>query len=142
MKVVAASALACGALTLLMACNRVQWSVSRQLCGRIQVIEHQKPTALKDAEIELYRSKSERAACCSLAERAATIRTDAHGNFNFGKLAAGNYFVVAKGATQIAFPVYLETSYDGRACQLNPLYSFDRDTGRTELAETIVVPTN
>jgi len=120
-------------------CTRVQWPVTRELCGRIQIVDNQSRTMLRDADLTLYRSKSESPRCCSEADMVAGIRIDSSSNFNSGKLNAGRYFVVVKNSPQIVFPVYLETNYDGDTCSLNTVFSFDRITGKTEQTATIRV---
>jgi hypothetical protein len=121
------------------ACSRAEWPVTRELCGRIQVAGDQSRTILKNTDLVLYRSRSKRIRCCSEADRIANIQTNADGKFDSGRLDAGRYFVVVKSSPQIVFPVYLETHYDGGKCSMDPVFSFDRRTGRTELTETILI---
>jgi hypothetical protein len=121
------------------ACNRVSWQVSRELCGQIRIVDKQKSTVLKDTDLMLYRSKSTHFACCSDAEVIADLRTDAAGMFNSGKLAAGRYFVVVKNSPQISFPIFLEKDYDGGKCSVSRVLSFDRNTGKTEQTVTILL---
>ena len=129
------------AALLVTACRRAEWPVTRELCGRIEVADNQSRTVLTDTDLVLYRSTSNRMRCCSEAERIADIRSNASGDFNSGRLDSGQYFVVVKNSPEIAFPVSLETSYDGGKCSLDPVFSFDRNTGKTQVTETILVPT-
>jgi hypothetical protein len=79
-------------------------------------------------------------ACCSNADRIDDIRTDADGTFRSGRLEPGPYFVVVKGSDpKIAFPVLLEKEYDGQACALNAVFTFDRETRATEQTVTLRV---
>ena len=119
------------------ACNRVSWPVSRELCGKIQVVDKETRTVLKDTDLLLYRSQSTHAPCCSDADQVADLRTDETGFFNPGKLGAGRYFVVVKNSPQIVFPIFLEKDYDGTKCSLNTVFSFDRNSGKTEQTVTI-----
>ena len=112
-------------------CNRTSWPVSRELCGKVQVIDKQTSTILKNADLLLYRSKK-RTQCCADAEMIASMRTDAEGNFNSGKLEQGRYFISVKDSPHIVFPVFLEKYYDGGTCSLNTLFSYDKNTGKTE----------
>jgi hypothetical protein len=121
------------------ACTRVSWHVSRELCGQIRIVDKQKSTVLKDTDLTLYRSKSTHAPCCWDADVITDLRTDAKGTFNSGKLAAGRYFVVVKNSPQIAFPIFLEKDYDGGKCSLSPVFSFDQNTGRTEQTVTVLL---
>jgi hypothetical protein len=121
------------------ACHRAQWPTSRQLCGRIQVVGTNSLTILKNTDLVVYRSRSERIQCCSDADVIADIQTDESGSFNSGKLRAGRYFVVVTKSPEIVFPVYLETQYDGQKCTMDPVFSFDRETGKTEQIMTIMV---
>jgi hypothetical protein len=121
------------------ACNRVSWPVSRELCGQIQVVDGQTRTVLKDTDLWLYRSKSTHTPCCSDAVPVADLRTDATGNFKPGKLESGRYFVVVKNSARIVFPIFLEKDYDGAECSLNTLFSFDRNTGKTQQTVTILL---
>jgi hypothetical protein len=129
-----------GTATLLTAsCSRAEWLVTRELCGRIRVAGNQSQTVLKKTDLVLYRSRSKRIRCCSEADRIANIQTNADGQFDSDRLDAGRYFVVVKNSPQIVFPVYLESSYDGGKCSMNPVFSFNPDTGKTELTETILI---
>jgi hypothetical protein len=121
------------------ACDRVSWPVSRELCGQIQIVDKQTRTVLKDTDLLLYRSKSMHTPCCSDSDRIADLRTDPTGMFNPGKLDAGRYFVVVKNSPQIVFPIFLEKYYDGGKCSLNTVFSFDRNTGKTEQTVTILL---
>lgn len=121
------------------ACDRVSWPVSRELCGQIQIVDKQTRTVLKDTDLLLYRSKSTHTPCCSDADPVADLRTDATGIFRPGKLEAGRYFVAVKNSPQIVFPIFLEKDYDGVKCSLNAVFSFDRNTGKTEQSVTILL---
>ena len=121
------------------ACNRISWPVSRELCGQIQVVDKQTRTILKDTDLLLYRSRSTHTACCSDAVPIANLRTDATGIFNPGKLEAGRYFVAVKNFPQVVFPIFLEKDYDGVKCSLNTVFSFHRSTGKTEQTVTILL---
>jgi hypothetical protein len=121
------------------ACDRVSWPVSRELCGQIQIVDKQTRTVLKDTDLLLYRSKSTHTPCCSDADPVADLRTDATGIFNSGKLQAGRYFVAVKNFPQIVFQIFLEKDYDGVKCSLNTVFSFDRNTGKTEQSVTILL---
>jgi len=103
----------------------------------IQLVDKQTVNVLKNADLILYRSKSEYVACCAKAEAVSELRTDGSGKFNSGKLLSGRYFVVMKKSPNIAFPVFLERDYDGHECSLNTVFSFDSQTGKTEQIVTI-----
>jgi hypothetical protein len=118
-------------------CDQVPWATSRELCGEIQLVDKQTVNVLKNADLILYRSKSEYVACCSKAEAVSELHTDGSGKFNSGKLVSGRYFVVMKKSPNIAFPVFLERDYDGHECSLNTVFSFDSQTGKTEQIVTI-----
>jgi len=66
------------------------------------------------------------------------MRTDTDGNFKSDRLEPGRYFVVVKNSDPpIAFPVWLEKQYDGNACALNAVLTFDRITKKTEQTVTL-----
>jgi hypothetical protein len=127
-------------LTSQLACSRVPWAVSREVCGKMELIDKGSSTILGNANVELYRSRSLYIPCCSRADRIEDLRTDVNGNFRSGRLEPGTYFLVVKNSDpRIAFPVSLEKEYDGQACQLNAVFSFDRQTRKIEQTVTLRV---
>ena len=116
-----------------LSCSQVPWAVSREVCGKIEVLDKGSSTILRNAELELYRSRSKHVPCCSKADKIEDLRTDAGGNFRSGSLVQGRYFVVVRNSDpKIAFPVSLEREYDGQTCALNAVFTFDRATRKTE----------
>jgi hypothetical protein len=120
-------------------CNRLSWPVSRELCGQIQILDNQTKTILRNTDLVLYRSNSKYSTCCAKAEKACDVRTDDQGNFNSGKLQAGRYFVVVKNSPEIAFPVFLEKYSSGENCGSDTVFSFDRQTGKTEQTVAVLI---
>ena len=126
------------ALSSPLACSRVPWASAREVCGKIEVTDKGSSTILSRADLELYRSRSTYVPCCSKADKIADIRAEADGTFRSARLEPGPYFVVVKGsAPKIAFPVSLEKEYDGQACALNTVFTFDRETRATEQTVTL-----
>jgi hypothetical protein len=69
------------------------------------------------------------------------MRTDANGDFNSGSLEAGRYFIVVTDPDpKFVFPVWLERQYDGKSCSLHAVFTFDRQTKKTEQTVTLEVP--
>jgi hypothetical protein len=134
-----ASVFAIAVTMLWTGCNRVSWPVSRELCGQIRILDKQTKTMLRNTDLILYRSNSKYSPCCAKAQKAGEVRTDDQGNFNSGKLQAGRYFVVVKDSPEIAFPVFLEEDSRCENCGLNTVFSFDRQTGKTEQTVTVLI---
>jgi hypothetical protein len=134
-----AGLLGMSAVVICASCNRVSWPVSRELCGRVEIVDNQTKTVLRNTDLTLYRSKSRYAACCAQAEKVADLRTDDDGDFNSGKLEAGRYFVDVKNSPEIAFPIFLERDSAGGNCGLNAVFLFDRKTGKTEQIVTVLI---
>jgi len=114
------------------------WPVSREVCEKLEVIDKGSSIVRSNAELGLYRSQSKRVPCCSKADKVENMRTDENGNFRSGRLQPAPYFIVVSSSDpQIAFPLSLEKEYDGRACALNSVFTFDRQTRKTE--QTVMI---
>lgn len=124
-----------------LACSSVSWSVNREVCGQIQATDKGSSTILRNIDLQLYRSQTKHIPCCSKADRISDMRTDANGDFMSGSLQPGRYFIVVKDSDpKFVFPISLEKQYDGKTCSLHAVFSFDRQTKKTEQTVTLEVP--
>jgi hypothetical protein len=97
------------------------------------VVDKGEQTVLRNADLVVYRSRSEYTVCCSKADRIATTRTDSEGNFKSGDLEPGRYFVVVENSDpKFVVPLRLDKYYDGKTCGLNTVFTFERTTGKVE----------
>jgi hypothetical protein len=116
-----------------LACARVSWVGGREVCGQMRVVDKGEETVLRNSDLVVYRSKSKYTPCCSEADRIANARTNSEGSFKSGDLKPGRYFVVVENSNpKFVVSVWLEKYYDGKACALNTVFTFERTTVRSK----------